>query len=119
MIPASGGLMTAVNWSMSNIPRFETENVAPVYSLGWSRRLRALSASSFASRPISASDFTSAFRITGVISPSSTATAMRSEEHTSELQSRVDLVCRLLLEKKKNNKSSVNHQKNKKKEELQ
>src|SRR6266536_3381990 len=27
--------------------------------------------------------------------------AGRSEEHTSELQSRVDLVCRLLLEKKK------------------
>src|SRR5699024_12525759 len=26
---------------------------------------------------------------------------MRSEEHTSELQSRFDLVCRLLLEKKK------------------
>src|SRR5699024_12570508 len=30
--------------------------------------------------------------------PTSTA---RSEEHTSELQSRFDLVCRLLLEKKK------------------
>src|SRR5690348_17844896 len=28
---------------------------------------------------------------------------MRSEEHTSELQSPVHLVCRLLLEKKKNN----------------
>src|SRR6266498_5028457 len=28
--------------------------------------------------------------------------AMRSEEHTSELQSRPHLVCRLLLEKKKN-----------------
>src|SRR5690554_7487756 len=28
----------------------------------------------------------------------------RSEEHTSELQSRPHLVCRLLLEKKKNNK---------------
>src|SRR5699024_12049822 len=27
---------------------------------------------------------------------------VRSEEHTSELQSRFDLVCRLLLEKKKN-----------------
>src|SRR5438477_3511775 len=27
----------------------------------------------------------------------------RSEEHTSELQSHVNLVCRLLLEKKKNN----------------
>src|SRR2546422_3401238 len=29
---------------------------------------------------------------------------IRSEEHTSELQSRLHLVCRLLLEKKKNNK---------------
>src|SRR5260370_19018395 len=30
-------------------------------------------------------------------------TPMRSEEHTSELQSHLNLVCRLLLEKKKNN----------------
>src|SRR5206468_11866422 len=30
-----------------------------------------------------------------------TRSAFRSEEHTSELQSRSDLVCRLLLEKKK------------------
>src|SRR5688572_32197843 len=29
----------------------------------------------------------------------------RSEEHTSELQSQSNLVCRLLLEKKKNNKN--------------
>src|SRR2546429_3063303 len=29
--------------------------------------------------------------------------ARRSEEHTSELQSRLHIVCRLLLEKKKNN----------------
>src|SRR5207247_8943300 len=34
-------------------------------------------------------------------SPGSPRVAARSEEHTSELQSRVDLVCRLLLEKKK------------------
>src|SRR2546429_1406908 len=34
--------------------------------------------------------------VTGVILPS-----LRSEEHTSELQSRLHLVCRLLLEKKK------------------
>src|SRR4051812_49905379 len=34
-------------------------------------------------------------------SPSSPAAAARSEEHTSELQSHVNLVCRLLLEKKK------------------
>src|SRR5438874_5137957 len=31
----------------------------------------------------------------------------RSEEHTSELQSRRDLVCRLLLEKKKKKKKRV------------
>src|SRR2546421_3194691 len=31
---------------------------------------------------------------------------LRSEEHTSELQSRSDLVCRLLLEKKKTQKST-------------
>src|SRR2546422_5810269 len=30
------------------------------------------------------------------------AVVLRSEEHTSELQSRLHLVCRLLLEKKKN-----------------
>src|SRR6266496_6340400 len=32
---------------------------------------------------------------------------VRSEEHTSELQSRRDLVCRLLLEKKKKRQSHV------------
>src|SRR2546422_6297367 len=32
----------------------------------------------------------------------STTVPLRSEEHTSELQSRLHLVCRLLLEKKKN-----------------
>src|SRR5438874_8354357 len=33
----------------------------------------------------------------------------RSEEHTSELQSRRDLVCRLLLEKKKIHKDSTHY----------
>src|SRR5438477_9888121 len=36
----------------------------------------------------------------------------RSEEHTSELQSHVNLVCRLLLEKKKKNKIIKNSNKN-------
>src|SRR5215208_7299736 len=38
---------------------------------------------------------------------------LRSEEHTSELQSRGHLVCRLLLEKKKNNTNHRPKQKNK------
>src|SRR5438046_7307407 len=33
--------------------------------------------------------------------------AVRSEEHTSELQSLTNLVCRLLLEKKKNNSATL------------
>src|SRR2546422_3351277 len=36
-----------------------------------------------------------------VLSNDSAYVRMRSEEHTSELQSRLHLVCRLLLEKKK------------------
>src|SRR3712207_7875030 len=36
--------------------------------------------------------------------PSPRSESARSEEHTSELQSRQYLVCRLLLEKKKNDK---------------
>src|SRR5256885_11029994 len=41
--------------------------------------------------------------------PSNWATASRSEEHTSELQSPCNLVCRLLLEKKKEEKASLRH----------
>src|SRR2546429_7130766 len=37
----------------------------------------------------------------------SSAITTRSEEHTSELQSRLHLVCRLLLEKKKKKKTPV------------
>src|SRR5947209_7336919 len=40
-------------------------------------------------------------RIAAQISSATTAASTRSEEHTSELQSRQYLVCRLLLEKKK------------------
>src|SRR2546427_8186227 len=37
---------------------------------------------------------------------------LRSEEHTSELQSQSNLVCRLLLEKKKNNSHMMLQDKN-------
>src|SRR5215475_1201789 len=41
----------------------------------------------------------------------SSADKARSEEHTSELQSRENLVCRLLLEKKKKQKKDKYHHK--------
>src|SRR5205809_3206292 len=56
-----------------------------------------------ASGPLLAKAETTASGRRGGIRPEShLAEYSRSEEHTSELQSRLDLVCRLLLEKKKN-----------------
>src|SRR5437773_9286972 len=45
-------------------------------------------------------------RAAGRLHSMTAAMPIRSEEHTSELQSHHDLVCRLLLEKKKNNKQT-------------
>src|SRR3712207_7445530 len=63
-------------------------------------------APSFHTRRLSATRFglPPSTRVTSTVSPrtkSNTRTPGRSEEHTSELQSRQYLVCRLLLEKKK------------------
>src|SRR5438132_7692855 len=46
--------------------------------------------------------FKASARVRGIVTRE-----MRSEEHTSELQSHSDLVCRLLLEKKKKKKISI------------
>src|SRR2546422_4131611 len=47
------------------------------------------------------------FANTGGSKPSRAIEKKRSEEHTSELQSRLHLVCRLLLEKKKKKKEKI------------
>src|SRR3712207_7155232 len=66
---------------------------------------RRLANSSLASHPTAATAAVPSATVTarGVQKRSSTSrrAAARSEEHTSELQSRQYLVCRLLLEKKK------------------
>src|SRR5699024_12012542 len=64
-----------------------------------------------ASQPRSRSRVSAAARSTipssSVSVPSRAMTSpQRSEEHTSELQSRFDLVCRLLLEKKKKKRNT-------------
>src|SRR5690606_42058286 len=51
----------------------------------------------------------SAARRSGVLNDASGQTQTRSEEHTSELQSRENLVCRLLLEKKKIRMNLLTH----------
>src|SRR5699024_7564393 len=53
--------------------------------------------------------FRDGLRLVERLRNSGATAAFRSEEHTSELQSRFDLVCRLLLEKK-NHKSTMSQQ---------
>src|SRR2546430_13660716 len=53
-------------------------------------------------------DVTGAGNLIGVLPPRIDDGGFRSEEHTSELQSQSNLVCRLLLEKKKAS-SSTSH----------
>src|SRR5437667_5701297 len=48
-------------------------------------------------------------RATAALAQQAESQVMRSEEHTSELQSHHDLVCRLLLEKKKKKKKRRNN----------
>src|SRR2546422_6688300 len=64
-------------------------------------RSRAISARAFFIRKTWRACRRSAGTPSRVACPSSSSSALRSEEHTSELQSRLHLVCRLLLEKKK------------------
>src|SRR2546422_3858103 len=68
-----------------------------------SRRAASSTEAADAPRPSSATLSTSASGPRRLLKTTSwpLASASRSEEHTSELQSRLHLVCRLLLEKKK------------------
>src|SRR2546422_5481173 len=54
-----------------------------------------------------AEDLRLAHRLEVVFAPETVLPGARSEEHTSELQSRLHLVCRLLLEKKNDRHESV------------
>src|SRR5438132_8053881 len=65
-------------------------------------------------RPSKAANGLSRNSACATASPRRLATASRSEEHTSELQSHSDLVCRLLLEKKKKTKKTDTYRHTKK-----
>src|SRR5438477_8780927 len=92
--------------------------VAPVSSRGRSRRIAPClrAAASASARRRAAASFSDSVRAVAASSIVSTTVVVvttvgvstfRSEEHTSELQSHVNLVCRLLLEKKKKKKKKI------------
>src|SRR2546422_6939325 len=72
---------------LANLARFLRDNPTNRVAIG--RLLSALSYRNFA------------LPVYGPLKHDGRVTSARSEEHTSELQSRLHLVCRLLLEKKK------------------
>src|SRR5688572_31509332 len=85
------------------IPRPPTSTLFPYTTLFRSPRA-ATSSTSSRSRRRSAR---TPIRRSRPCRPCITASRSRSEEHTSELQSQSNLVCRLLLEKKKRNHHRV------------
>src|SRR5256885_3357291 len=73
----------------------------PMHITARSPKRSIITAANGPSRPNSAKRSARLLDICSVLQPNSRDSGCRSEEHTSELQSPCNLVCRLLLEKKK------------------
>src|SRR5207248_7625995 len=82
--------------------KFPTDSIFAAAALASSVKLKIASTSSCSASVLSSSVARPVMMFT-TPSGKSLVSRTRSEEHTSELQSPYDLVCRLLLEKKKKN----------------
>src|SRR2546422_5679214 len=104
-IDSTGATPTGVSCATPTTCAVAPERGAPSVKARGAGRSPANGASASAvARPYSPSARRCGTRTTGALRrPRQEPAAGRSEEHTSELQSRLHLVCRLLLEKKKNN----------------
>src|SRR2546427_2250049 len=86
---------------------FPYTNALPIYALEFdSHPLRLCGCAFFGSGDESAKPLNQ-FRRVDMVQDDVFMNHIRSEEHTSELQSQSNLVCRLLLEKKKKNKITM------------
>src|SRR5438105_2257514 len=110
MLPSVDGRIVLRDWKLDHATREYERTAATFQADAWI--IGRISMEPYAGKarvparksgqPIAREDFIAAHGSSSyaiAIDPSGKLT--RSEEHTSELQSRVDLVCRLLLEKKK------------------
>src|SRR3712207_8801731 len=81
---------------------FRSATIAPLGATSFRSEISNLSVGGCCLSLESTDSFAEAQRVSLVLNPETRPITVRSEEHTSELQSRQYLVCRLLLEKKKN-----------------
>src|SRR5260370_19940099 len=82
---------------------FPYTNALPIYASGGQREKQGALQENFWPKPFSRAPRCAPLRLPWKIAHP----LARSEEHTSELQSHLNIVCRLLLEKKNKNKSKV------------
>src|SRR5207249_11320430 len=89
--------------SLHSFPTRRSSDLISASGVGPALALRILSGMSVEELvpAIRGGDLVRLTKIPGVGRKTAERIVVRSEEHTSELQSRFDLVCRLLLEKKK------------------
>src|SRR5438132_7646995 len=85
---------------------FTNTATTEIYTLSLHDALRSTSSRRVTPNAVSGSRASSSSRAPTPRAPSASIRRRRSEEHTSELQSHSDLVCRLLLEKKNKNNSA-------------
>src|SRR5690606_39329553 len=104
--------------SATSTVRQSATSASTTYTATWPITLRTTFAAHSASDTVKLAIAAPAARPAGIASwpsvesmrLSSSGTKSRSEEHTSELQSRENLVCRLLLEKKNDRRHVEEHQ---------
>src|SRR3712207_7837714 len=104
VVSGLGGCVTLLffffnDTATTEIYTLSLHDALPIFALGATLRLR----STRGAREVGAEDFLLGYRRTALAADEVIEAIWRSEEHTSELQSRQYLVCRLLLEKKKPN----------------
>src|SRR5260370_23732879 len=104
--------LTRRSSGVSGVPSASTEKLTRQFTssasscvAGWRTRTSPPTSGRGTARRASSSAYSSS-RLSWTVGAELYALELRSEEHTSELQSHLNLVCRLLLEKKK--KSSGN-----------
>src|SRR5260370_17831094 len=92
------------SWKRSQVKPCRSRTPGPKFSMTTSLRLTSASITALPLGDFRLTVMLRLFEFSITVNLKSPKGRARSEEHTSELQSHLNLVCRLLLDKKKNNR---------------